>query len=168
METFYNLAERFIWSGIAAAGFGILFNVPSRSLFSAGLLGAFAGLIKFPMIMSGVNIILASLAAATFVGFISVPLAHRVHTPPFVFSIPAIIPMIPGYFAYKMILGLFNLTVASSLSENADLMFSVFNNGLKMIFILFSISIGVSLPMLISRRQTVKNLSIKKLKKIIQ
>lgn len=165
MDITIILIEKFFWSGVAAIGFGILFNIPPRTIFTVGILGAFAGLIKFSLLASGLNVMLASLAAATFVGLISVPLSHSVHTPPFVFSIPAIIPMIPGYFGYKMMLGLFNLTIADPSAADTAQIASVFNYGLKMIFVLFSLTIGVSMPMLILRKQTVKNIKIKNKKR---
>ena len=42
--------EKGIWLGFAAMGFGILFNVPQRSLLIIWLLGAIGGLTKFLLV----------------------------------------------------------------------------------------------------------------------
>ena len=76
-----------------------------------------------------------------------------------VFSIPSVIPMVPGAFAYRMMLGLIKLagtavtdpTYHQTLAETTS-------NGLKTMFILMSLAAGVSIPMLISRKDTIKKI----------
>ncbi|TDA94363.1 threonine/serine exporter, partial [Halomonas marinisediminis] len=70
-----NLLDVSLWAGIAAVGFGILFNIPRKAIFTVFLLGFGAGIVKFVLLDLNVNIILASLLAASFVGIISVPMA---------------------------------------------------------------------------------------------
>ena len=152
-----ELIEVAFWSGIAAVGFGILFNVPKKAILTIFALGFGAGLIKFMLIHNQINIVLASFIAALFVGVLSMPLAHKIHQPPVVFSIPPVIPMIPGYYAYETILSTMKFTfMETDPAKNIELLNSIFFNGFTMFFILISISIGVSFPMLILRKNTVK------------
>ena len=154
-----KMLEVAIWSGIAAVGFGILFNIPRKAIFTVFVLGLSAGFIKFILLKLQINIVLASLIAAFFVGFISMPLAHRIHQPPVVFSIPAIIPMIPGYFAYETILSIMNFIFMETDSiKRIELMDAIFTNGFTMLFVLISLTIGVSFPMLLLRKSTVKKI----------
>ncbi len=150
----FELIEKMIWSGIAAAGFALLFNVPLRTLFALFAVSAFAGLIKFTGINFGFNIALSSLFAASFVGFASIPIARYRKTSPFIISIPSVIPMIPGYFGYKTLLGIMVLSVNHNSAEELKILMSVIHNALNMAFILFSLSIGVSLPWFILRKKT--------------
>ncbi len=154
-----KMLEVAIWFGIAAVGFGILFNIPRKAIFTVFVLGLSAGFIKFILLKLQINIVLASLIAAFFVGFISMPLAHRIHQPPVVFSIPAIIPMIPGYFAYETILSIMNFIFMETDSiKRIELMDAIFTNGFTMLFVLISLTIGVSFPMLLLRKSTVKKI----------
>lgn len=157
--TFLNLLELATWSGLAAMGFGILFNIPKNSILIVFLLGFTAGFVKFLLMDFNVNIIVASLVAASLVGLSSSPLAHQIHHPPVVFSIPPIIPMLPGYYAYETVLSVVSFTFMEKGSpERIELIDSIFHNGFTMMFILISITVGVSLPLLLSRKETVKKL----------
>jgi uncharacterized membrane protein YjjB (DUF3815 family) len=150
------------WSGIAAVGFAILFNVPRRTLFPIGALGAIGGLIKFGAIFFEIGIVFASFIGATLIGIISIKLAHMKKSPPLIFSIPAVIPMVPGAFAYRMMLGLIALISFEDADNYIQTLISTVNNGAKMIFILISLAIGVSMPMLITRKESIKKAKITK------
>ncbi|NRD22211.1 threonine/serine exporter family protein [Winogradskyella litoriviva] len=157
ITTLLELLEVSAWAGIAAVGFGILFNIPRKAIFTVFLLGFGAGFIKFILLHFDINIILASFIAASFVGILSLPLAHGIHQPPVVFSIPAVIPMIPGYFAYETVLSIMSFTfLDKNDSKRIVFMEDIFSNGFTMLFILISLTIGVSLPLLLLRKHTVK------------
>ncbi|MDW5289879.1 threonine/serine exporter family protein [Formosa sp. PL04] len=154
-----KLIEVSVWSGIAAVGFGILFNIPKSTIITVFTLGFFAGLIKFTSINFGVNIILATFLGILFVALVGMPIAHRIHHPPVVFCIPPAIPMIPGYFAYETILAIMNfLFIETDPIKKAELISDIFSNGFTMVFILISIAIGISLPLLLLRKNTVKKI----------
>ena len=146
------------WSGIAAIGFAILFNVPKRTLFPIGAMGAVGGFIKFGGMFLGIGIVLASFIGATIIGIISIQMAHMKKSPPLIFSIPGVIPMVPGAFAYRMMLGLIALIDLEDKDTYIQTLIDTVNNGAKMIFILISLAIGVSIPMLISRKESIKKL----------
>ncbi len=152
-----NILELAVWSGIAAVGFGILFNIPKKAIFTVFVLGFTAGFIKFVLLKLSMDIILASLIAALFVGVLSMPLAHKIHQPPVIFSIPAVIPMIPGYFAYETVLSVMKFTfMETDITKRIALMDTMFSNGFTMFFILLSLTIGVSFPMLLLRKNSLK------------
>ena len=86
-------------------------------------------------------------------------MAHKIHQPPVVFSIPPVIPMIPGYFAYETILSIMNfLFTEGDASKRISLIDAIFTNGFTMFFVLISLTVGVSLPMLLLKKNTVKKL----------
>ena len=150
--------EKGIWFGLAAIGFAILFNVPLRTLKMIFIIGAVGGLIKSLMLLTGMNIILASLAGAIAVGIISISAAHNKHAPPMVFAIPSVIPMVPGAFAYKMMLGLMKLSDELPADAYSQVLADTINNGLKATFILLSLALGVAIPILITRKESVKKI----------
>src|SRR5665647_1848498 len=156
---FINILEKGFWAGFAALGFAILFNVPQRTLLIIWAMGALGGLLKFLLLGLEVNIVLASLAGASLIGVLSVYAAHNKHAPPLVFSIPSVIPMVPGAFAYRMMLGCMELVGTSSNSETyLKTLAETTNNGLKAIFILIALSAGVAIPMLVTRKDTFKRI----------
>ena len=60
IEIILKLLELSFWSGIAAVGFGLLFNVPKSSVFTIFILGFGAGFIKFLLIHFNVHVVLGS------------------------------------------------------------------------------------------------------------
>lgn len=158
MELISFFAKGF-WAGFAALGFAILFNVPQRTLLIIWGLGALGGLTKFFLLGFGVNIVLSSLAGASLIGVLSVYAAHNKQAPPLVFSIPSVIPMVPGAFAYRMMLGLMELAGTTTNSDNyLKTLAETTNNGLKALFILIALSAGVAIPMLVTRKDTFKRI----------
>jgi len=153
------ILEKGIWFGFAALGFAILFNVPQRTLLIIWILGALGGLTKLLLMQSNVPIVIATFAGASLIGILSVSAAHNKHAPPLVFSTPAVIPMIPGAFAYRMMLGLIKLSgTAISTDTYYQTLAETTSNGLKAFFILMALATGVAIPMLISRKETIKKI----------
>ncbi len=150
------IISKSIAAGIAGVGFAILFNVPQRTLFPIGILGALGGLVKFVAMHFDVGIVFASFLAASIIGIVSIKMAHSKNSPPLVFYIPSVIPMVPGFFIYRMMLGIMSLTKVTNTDVYLQNLIATVNNGSKAIFILISLGIGVAIPMLISRKETIK------------
>ena len=146
-----EILERCIWFGFAAMGFAVLFNVPPRTLVTIWLLGAVGGFVKLVMLKLGLGSVMASFLGASTIGLLSIPAAHNKSAPPMVFSIAAVIPMVPGVFAYRTIVGLVQLTgdIASSYPQTLS---ETVNNGAKAMFILMALAVGVGLPNIITRK----------------
>lgn len=162
IELLLHFLEVSFWSGIAAVGFGILFNIPKRIILTVFILGFSVGFIKFMLLSFNFHIVLATLIAAFFVGLISYPIAHKIHHPPVVFSIPTVIPMIPGYFAYETVLSIMKfIFLEVDKTKRLELLDAIFTNGFNMIYILIAITIGVSLPLLLLNKSSVKQLKNK-------
>lgn len=162
-----DIITKSIWAGFAALGFAILFNVPRRTLFTIWALGAVGGIIKFSVMHFDSGIVFASFLGASVVGVISIQTAHIQKSPPLIFSIPAVIPMVPGFFAYKMMLGLIALTSSIDNDAYVQILIETVNNGAKMMFVLISLGTGVAIPMLLSRKESIKKSKYNKNKKLI-
>jgi uncharacterized membrane protein YjjB (DUF3815 family) len=143
-------------AGVAGVGFAVLFNVPQRTLLPIGILSALGGLVKFGSMHFGVGIVFASFLAAIIIGVVSIRMAYSKDSPPLVFYIPSVIPLVPGFFIYKMMLGIMSLTSVIDTNLYLQNLITTVNNGSKAIFILISLGIGVAVPMLITRKETIK------------
>ena len=160
-----DIITKSLWAGIAAIGFAILFNVPRRTIFAIWGMGAIGGLIKFTSMHFELGIVFGSFLGATVIGIISIQMAHLRKSPPLVFSIPSVIPMVPGFFAYKMMLGLIALTTIENTDAYLQTLIETVNNGAKTMFILISLGTGVAIPMLLSRKESIKKSKFNKDKK---
>lgn len=159
----FALLEKGIWLGLAGIGFGVLFNVPRRTLGIIYIISALGGLLKFYLVSLDIGLIFAALCGASLIGFSSVLAAHYRHAPPMTFALPALIPMIPGFFAYKAMVGVLKLTAEKDEMAYTKLFFETVNNGLSALFIILALSAGVAIPLLISRKETVKRIKTDKL-----
>ena len=152
------LLEKSIWFGLAALGFGVLFNVPTRTMLAIYLMGAAGGLTKVVSMHLGLGIVMGTLAGAAVIGLLSIPAAHKRHAPPPVFAIPAVIPMVPGILAYRMMLGVIKLSGTLQPDTYSQILSETINNGLKVLFILMCLAGGVAIPMLITRKDSAKHI----------
>jgi len=92
---------------------------------------------------------------------LSIPAAHNKHAPPMVFSIAAVIPMVPGVFAYRTMIGLVQLTGEVD-SAYQQALSETINNGAKAVFILMALAVGVGLPNIITRKDSAKEMKLGK------
>lgn len=162
MEIALTIIAKAFWCGFAALGFGMLFNAPVRSLHFTWLGGFLAGVIKFGIMLTplGGGIIFSSFVAAICVGIASIPVAHRSHVPPVIFSIPSVIPLVPGAFAYKTMMGFMKLTSAEG-NSYAQSLADTFHNGSLTLFIILALSLGVAVPMHVLRKSSVKKVKFR-------
>ncbi len=157
---YIELLEKGIWFGFAALGFAIIFNVPQRTLIMIWVLAALGGLFKIFLMHFGINVIIASFLGASLIGILSIFAAHNKHAPPLVFSIPALIPMVPGVFGYRTMLGVMKLTGIVDSDNYSMVLNETVNNGIKALLITMTLAAGASIPMLATRKKSAKELKI--------
>ena len=91
-------------SFLSTMAFGVLFNVPRKSLLSGGLVGMLGWMIYITLSEKmSMNLVSATLLSAFSVATLSQFLARLHKMPVTVFSISGIIPLVPGGMAYDTI-----------------------------------------------------------------
>ncbi len=144
-----------LFAAIAGTGFALASTPSRRSLLPIALLAALGHALRFVLQEAlGANITLASFAAALAIGFLSVPLARRLKCPAGLLSFPALLPMIPGMYAYKAVLALVNFMAAEP-GDGAHLsgpVIAFFYNGLTALFVMGALVIGILIPLQLFRR----------------
>ena len=125
------------------------------------------GLIKFTAMNYEMGVVFASFLGAVAVGVLAIQMAHMRNSPPLVFSIPSVIPMVPGIFAYKFMLGMIALTSIEKTDIYLQTLIETVNNGSKMMFVLISLGTGVAIPMLLTRKESIKKSDFNKKKKAV-
>ncbi|GGB19463.1 threonine/serine exporter family protein [Agarivorans gilvus] len=149
LELLAILVEDAIFSSVPAVGFAMVFNVPSRMLPLCAIGGAFAHCLRTLCIHWGVPLEWATLVASTSVGLVGVYWSRRYLIPRPVFTVASIIPMIPGSFAFKTMVGIIGL-YSGGFSE--ALLATVIENGLRTLFILMALSFGLAIPSVVIYR----------------
>jgi uncharacterized membrane protein YjjB (DUF3815 family) len=142
-----------IWSGVAALGFAILFNVPTRTLRGCLVCGAAGHVVRTITMQLGLSIELATLASATIVGFVGTAFARRWQTPAAVFTVSGVIPLVPGVFAFQTMLGLLDVASAIDPATGLSALLEVSQNGIKTGLILMAIAAGIAAPTLLFERR---------------
>ncbi len=144
-------------SSVVAAGFALLFSTPRRVLWVAGLLGGLGHGLRFALLQCHAGIIFSTLAGAVFIGLAGILLAHRVHTPPVVFTMPACITMIPGLFAYRTMLGCIRITDLATVKAKPELLGETAHYFMLTASLLFTLAIGICIGALLFRKRSVKS-----------
>lgn len=148
-----HLLHDAIWSGIAALGFAILFNVPTRTLRGCLACGATGHVIRTLAVHYGLSMEFSTLIGATAVGFMGTAFAQRWQTPAAVFTVSGVIPLVPGVFAFRAMLGLLDVISAVDSTVGLSALLSVGQNGIKTGLILMAIAAGIAAPTLLFERR---------------
>ncbi|WP_066403022.1 threonine/serine exporter family protein [Flavisolibacter tropicus] len=146
MEEWINILFKAFWCGCAAVGFGILFNVPRKSLFAIWFGGVIVGLVKYSVLFfASSSVIVASFAASLILSVYCLIIANKHQEPEIIFAIPSVIPLVPGVFAYRTMLGLIKLS--GSIGEDYALTLNeTVHNGTITLFVIMAFTIGVIIP----------------------
>ncbi|EIJ71869.1 threonine/serine exporter family protein [Pasteurella bettyae] len=151
MNLFFSLIDDMIFAAIPAVGFALIFNVPNKALYYCAILGALGHSFRSLLIYFGAPIELATFLASGLIGFIGVNIAQRYLAHPKVFTVAAIIPMIPGVYAYKAMIAIVKI---NSLGSSPELFAQMIDYFIKAGFILGALVFGLALPRLLFYRGT--------------
>ena len=132
-------------------GFGVMFNVPKRTLLQIFIFGVIGVGAKFTLLSMGSGIIFATFAGASVIGIASLPGSYSQHVPPLVLSIPAVIPMVPGMYLYRTMVGIVELHSMPA-ADFGTIAIQTIGNGLNAAFVCMALSVGVSVPNIVLRK----------------
>lgn len=90
-----------IVSGVATAGFALLFRTETRSLLPGALIGGVGYIVYDALALSSGSTLLAAFFACLLIGAISELAARLLKGPTIVFATMGVIPIVPGYGLYQ-------------------------------------------------------------------
>ncbi|MDA0381324.1 threonine/serine exporter family protein [Vibrio owensii] len=149
-ELILGLLNDMFFAAIPAVGFAMVFNVPQKALKYCAVGGAIGHGIRYLMMHFGLPIEWATFFAATLVGLIGVHWSHRFLAHPKVFTVAALIPMVPGVFAYKAMIAMVEI---NHLGYSPELIATCMENFLKAMFIIAGLAVGLAVPGLLFYRR---------------
>jgi len=145
----FFLLHQTVCGAIAAVGFGVLFNLSFRSLPWCAATGGLALAVRtWCQQQCGWNLEGASFAAALTVGVAVQLLRRRANISQNALDVAGCIPMVPGSFAAKAILGLFALTATDPAHATESLTIAV-QYTLRVMFTIGAIGTGLAMPRLL-------------------
>ena len=125
---------------VATTGFGLLFNVPRRTLAACGLTGGIGVAVRFTATSLGASAVGGSFLGALTVASLGFLLARQYRVPRTIFTITGVIAMVPGSLAFTTMLQL----------TTGDFQKGI-TSGLQTILIVGALAMGLTAVRAISR-----------------
>ena len=143
------LIERGFWAAVATLGFAVLFNVPKYALPYCASIGALGYLLRSALMDGGTGMVLATLFAAVLIGVLATLSARRFGVSEVLFAVSPAIPLVPGSYAYKAVLGIVMVADSPHFEHGTVLLLGALDNGVKAILTILFLSFGIALPGLV-------------------
>lgn len=151
--TFLYILAKSLFASVVSLGFGLVSNPPKRAMFAILITGFFGYFSRIIMIdICGFHIFLACLICSFLMGCLGLILGRINRTPATVIYIPALLPMIPGMYAYKAIFALINFMEYIEVAEKGVYLEQFFINITYTLGILACLALGSILPMFVFTR----------------
>lgn len=150
----YEIFEDALFSAIAAIGFAAISCPPRRAYLYCAITAAAGHSLRYILTHEpySMHIIPASLTAAFAIGLLAVLVAKYAKFPAETCLFPALLPMIPGIYAYKAF-GSLGMSLLSLHQSEFDHYFSLFTYNCSMCCaILFCLVAGATIPIFIFKK----------------
>lgn len=150
-----NILSDAFFAAMAAIGFSSISRLPLRAYPYCAAIAALGHSPRYLLMMRpapDLHIFWASLIASFFIGTLAVLLSPKAHTPAEACFFPALLPMIPGMYAYKAFGGL----AACVLNDNPDTFgyyfYQAASNGFVCLAVLLAMVVGATLPLFMFKK----------------
>ena len=142
-----------LFAAVAAMGFGAISDPPLRAFPYIAILAALGHAARYCLMnFLGVDIVSASLVAAFIIGSGSVFFGRKVFCPMTVLYIPALLPMVPGTYAYKTVFALIMFFhEISAPTKGSVYLQEMIYNGAVSFSVLFMLAVGATVPVFLLR-----------------
>ena len=147
------LLQQIICGAVAAAGFGVLFNVSVRLLPWCAASGAMALAVRGFCLQMGWSLEGASFAAAVAVSAAVLLLRKHPDFSENALDLVGCIPMVPGSFVAKALIGFFALATHRA-GDNPQALVDALQSSFRFLFTIGAIGTGLALPALFRRGRT--------------
>lgn len=91
---------QFLFSFLSTITFGVITNVPRRTLLESGLTGALGWMIYISLKEAQFPLGFANFVAAFMIGCASIYFSRKKKIPMLIFIVPSLVPLVPGGPAY--------------------------------------------------------------------
>lgn len=145
----FEIIKDALLAAMAAIGFGSISRLPRRSYVWCGLIAALGHSARFLLMdpdVFGAHIVLATGIASFLIGTMAVFISPLAKTPAEAYLFPALLPMIPGMYAYRSFGGL-AMCLFGDTQEKFDIYFYRFaENGFICLAIILTMVVSATVP----------------------
>ncbi len=155
IDILINIVEDGFFAAIAAIGFSSISNTPRRAYLTLALIAATGHAIRYILTLpdfGAMHIIPASTLASFAIGVLAVMLASRIKCPAEVCFFPALLPMIPGMYAYRTIEAILSCLYHTEEGIFGHYFYLLAYNGLTCAFIILAMVIGATIPVFLFKK----------------
>ena len=145
----FNILQDGFYAAIAAIGFASISNPPKRAYLYCAIIAAIGHSIRYILTHNAyyqVHIIVASTIAAFAIGLTAVYFATKAKCPAETCFFPALLPMIPGMYAYRTIGALLLCLYHKEENIFSHYFYLLAYNGFTCVFIVMGMVIGAMIP----------------------
>ena len=150
MNILIELLLNMALAAVPAVGFALVFNVPRDALLYCAAGGAIGRGLRFLLVTAGMPVELATFLAAAVVSLLGVYIAQRMRAHPKVFTVAAMIPMIPGVPFFTALIAVVEIQRRGLTPE---LFSTAVSSGLRAAFIVAALAVGLAVPGLLFYRR---------------
>ena len=145
-----------LFAACASFGFGYVARPPFKALFFICILAAFGHAFRFMLVtfFDFEMLAVATFMASFLVGILGLFVSKFYKTPLEVITFPALLPMIPGVYAYKSILLLFEFLNASDVAQQSKFLTEFFHQIFITLSVTFALAVGVSTMLLVFAKES--------------
>ncbi|RDU64698.1 threonine/serine exporter family protein [Helicobacter sp. MIT 14-3879] len=154
MQIFVSAIIDGCFAAVAGLGFAYACNPPKRTLLISALLAAIAHAFRFYMQQNNFGITSATFFSAFSVGILGLIFAKKLKCPTEIITFPAILPMIPGMYAYRTILSIVSFSSSNDINTQYKLLVEITNNLITTLSVALAIAVGISISLLIFYEQS--------------
>lgn len=153
MEMIWSLVCDAFYAAIAAVGFAAVSNPSRRAFVSIAVVAALGHAFRYLLMHGGDwNIVPASLFAALLIGMCAVMRAPHIGCVPETISYPALLPMIPGMYAYRCCQAVWFMVTSNVEDTFMHYAYLFLYNGSVALFVIVAMAVGQQLPGIFFRR----------------
>ena len=146
--TAIGVPEDALFSGLAAAGYVLLFNVPLRMAWACVACGVASHTLRTLLFHGGIDIITGTLIGALAAGCLAEGFARHFQAPAATFAFPGVVAMVPGAYAFRAVIGSLEIAHAGA-GASPQLVAATLALGITVILMVAAIAIGVAAPVLL-------------------
>ena len=148
-----SVPEDALFSALAALGYLFLFNVPGRIAWACVVCGVASHTTRTLCMHLGLDILSGTLIGALAAGFLAQGFARHFRAPAVAFAFPGVVAMIPGAFAFRVVIGCLQIVTAGAAAATT-LVTETLALSVSCLLMVAAIAVGIAAPLILTKKGT--------------
>ena len=146
-----SVPEDAFFSALAALGYLFLFNVPGRVAWACIVCGVVSHTSRTLCMHRGIDVASGTLIGALAAGFLAQWFARHFRCPAVAFAFPGVVAMIPGAFAFRVVIGCLQIVYAGAAAP-AALVTETLALAVSSLLMVAAIAVGIATPLILTKK----------------